>query len=212
MCRICSSLAIAYIEMPDENTVISANEIALKPRVFSSKRSRRYSGHRARARAVVERHHEDAEEDHRRNRADPVEVAGRDAVLRARRRHADDFLRAEVGRDERQPADPRRDRAPRLKERRARRRPLLQRDADAEDEGEVDQHQQPVEPGQGHQNSRWSLVVSLVARDERIVTAFGEESQIDLQAEWSPNFGRPIFDPMRGCRIRRTARSTLTED
>ena len=29
---------------PDENNVISANEIALKPRVFSSKRSRRYSG------------------------------------------------------------------------------------------------------------------------------------------------------------------------
>ena len=36
--------AIAYIEMPDENTVIAANEIALKPRVFSSNRSRRYSG------------------------------------------------------------------------------------------------------------------------------------------------------------------------
>ena len=30
--------------MPDENTVITANEIALKPRVFSSKRSLRYSG------------------------------------------------------------------------------------------------------------------------------------------------------------------------
>ena len=44
MCRICSSLAIAYIEMPDENSVIRANEMALKPRVFSSKRSRRYSG------------------------------------------------------------------------------------------------------------------------------------------------------------------------
>ena len=36
--------AIAYIEMPDENTVIAANEIALSPRVFSSKRSFRYSG------------------------------------------------------------------------------------------------------------------------------------------------------------------------
>ena len=44
MCRICSSFAIAYIEMPEENTVISAKEIALNPRVFSSKRSRRYSG------------------------------------------------------------------------------------------------------------------------------------------------------------------------
>ncbi len=43
-CRICSSFAIAYIEMPDENTVIKANETALKARVFSSNRSRRYSG------------------------------------------------------------------------------------------------------------------------------------------------------------------------
>ena len=35
---------MAYIEMPDENTVISANENALKARVFSSNRRRRYSG------------------------------------------------------------------------------------------------------------------------------------------------------------------------
>ena len=41
-CR--SSLASAYIEMPEENTVITAKERALKPRVFSSKRSLRYSG------------------------------------------------------------------------------------------------------------------------------------------------------------------------
>ena len=39
-----SSLARAYIEMPDEKTVITANVIALRPRVFSSKRSLRYSG------------------------------------------------------------------------------------------------------------------------------------------------------------------------
>ncbi len=39
-----SSLARAYIEMPEERTVISAKLIALKPRVFSSNRSRRYSG------------------------------------------------------------------------------------------------------------------------------------------------------------------------
>ena len=30
--------------MPEEKTVMTANEIALKPRVFSSKRSFRYSG------------------------------------------------------------------------------------------------------------------------------------------------------------------------
>ena len=34
----------AYIEMPEESTVIAANVSALKPRVFSSKRSFRYSG------------------------------------------------------------------------------------------------------------------------------------------------------------------------
>ena len=50
--------------------------------------------HRARLRAVVERHHEDADEHHRRDRADPVEMAGHDAVLGARGRHADDLLRA----------------------------------------------------------------------------------------------------------------------
>ena len=35
---------MAYIEMPDEKTVITANEMALSARVFSSKRSRRNSG------------------------------------------------------------------------------------------------------------------------------------------------------------------------
>ena len=39
-----SSLASAYMEIPLEKTVITAKEIALNPRVFSSKRSLRYSG------------------------------------------------------------------------------------------------------------------------------------------------------------------------
>jgi hypothetical protein len=39
-----SSFASANIEMPEENTVITAKESALKVRVFSSKRSLRYSG------------------------------------------------------------------------------------------------------------------------------------------------------------------------
>jgi len=38
------SRPIAYMLMPDENSVMTANEIALRPRVFSSKRRRRYSG------------------------------------------------------------------------------------------------------------------------------------------------------------------------
>ncbi len=35
---------MAYIETPEENTVITAKETALRVRVFSSNRSRRYSG------------------------------------------------------------------------------------------------------------------------------------------------------------------------
>ena len=35
---------MAYMEMPEENTVITAKEMALKARVFSSKRSRKSSG------------------------------------------------------------------------------------------------------------------------------------------------------------------------
>jgi hypothetical protein len=37
-------LASAYIEIPEDSTVMPAKVIALKPRVFSSKRSLRYSG------------------------------------------------------------------------------------------------------------------------------------------------------------------------
>src|ERR1035441_2387370 len=40
----CSRRPSAYIEMPDENTVMTANASALSARVFSSKRSLRYSG------------------------------------------------------------------------------------------------------------------------------------------------------------------------
>jgi hypothetical protein len=39
-----SSAPIAYMLMPEENTVITAKVSALKPRVFSSNRSFRYSG------------------------------------------------------------------------------------------------------------------------------------------------------------------------
>jgi hypothetical protein len=61
--------------------------------------------------AVVERHHHEPEEDHRRDRADPVVVHRVGAELRAVRRHAEDLERAEVRRDEREARDPRRQRA-----------------------------------------------------------------------------------------------------
>jgi hypothetical protein len=62
--------------------------------------------HAAHLRAVVERHHDDAEEHHRRHRADPVIVDGHRAVLRAVGRHADDLQGAQVGRYERQAGHP----------------------------------------------------------------------------------------------------------
>ena len=49
-------------------------------------------------RAVVKGHHEDGQEDHRRNRPDPVEVAGCNAVLGTTGRHPDQFKRTEIGR------------------------------------------------------------------------------------------------------------------
>ena len=39
-----NSRPITYIEIPDENSVITANDTAFSARVFSSNRRRRYSG------------------------------------------------------------------------------------------------------------------------------------------------------------------------
>ena len=63
-------------------------------------------GDGAGAAAVVEGHHEDADEDHGRDGAHPVEVGGHDAVLGAAAGHADQFLRAEIGRQEGEAGDP----------------------------------------------------------------------------------------------------------
>ncbi len=106
--------------------------------------------HRPRLRPVVERHHEDADEAHRRDRADPVKVAGDDAVLGARSAHPDHLLRAQVGRDKRQPAHPGRDRPPRQKEVVRGAHVALQREPDAQNEDEIDQHDQPVDIGKVH--------------------------------------------------------------
>ncbi len=73
-------------------------------------------GGRAGLGAVVEGHHEDADEDHGRDGAQPIEVRRGDAVLGARGAHADDFLSPQVGRDEGQAADPGGDRPTREEE------------------------------------------------------------------------------------------------
>jgi hypothetical protein len=69
-------------------------------------------GYRANLGAVVERQHHDAEEDHRRHRAQPVVMHRRHAVLSAVGGLPEDLERAQVGGDEGQPRDPGRQRAP----------------------------------------------------------------------------------------------------
>ena len=116
MCKIWISFAMAYIEMPEEKTVMTAKDMALRPAGLLVEPQPQVLGHRARPRAVVKRHHEHADEHHGGNRADPVKMAGGDAILGAGGGHADDFLRAQIRGDKCQPADPGRKRTAREKE------------------------------------------------------------------------------------------------
>ena len=105
-------------------------------------------------RAVVERHHEDADEHHRRDRADPVEVAGHDPVLGPRGGHADDFLGAEVRRDEGQTADPGRNRPARQEEVAAGLHVASQRPPDAQHKHEIHRQNQVVDRGESNAEMR----------------------------------------------------------
>ena len=101
--------------------------------------------HRPHLGAVVERHHHDTEEQHRRDGADPEVVHGRDAEVGAVGRHAHDLDGAQVGGDERQARDPRRQRAPRQEEVQRLRHLALGQEADAQHEAEVDDEDQVVD-------------------------------------------------------------------
>ena len=102
-------------------------------------------GDRAHLGAVVERHHDDAEEEHRRDRADPEVVHGRQADLGAGGGHAHDLDGPEVGRHEGQPGDPGRQRATREEEVDRVRDPPTGHQPDREDESEVDRDDQVVD-------------------------------------------------------------------
>ena len=102
--------------------------------------------HAAHLGAVVERHHHQAEEDHGRDRADPVVVDRRDAVLGTVGRHAEHLGRTEVGGDERQPGDPGGQRAPRQEVVETALDVSLRREPDAEYDGEVRQDNRVVDP------------------------------------------------------------------
>ncbi len=86
-------------------------------------------GHGPDPAAVVEGHHEDAQEGHGQDGADPVEVDGGDAVLGRVGHHADDLEGAQVGREEGQAGDPAREGAAGEEEVLARLHVLLERDS-----------------------------------------------------------------------------------
>ena len=113
------------------------------------------------------------DEHHGRDGPDPVEVARHHAVLGARGRHADHFLGAQVGREERQPGDPGGDRAAREEEVLAAPDVSPQDPADAEHEGEIDDQDRVVDRAEldlVHGRKQWRLnraPASAVARRAR---------------------------------------------
>ena len=96
--------------------------------------------------AVVEGHHDQAEEDHRRDRADPEVVEGRQAVLGPVGGHAHDLHGAQVGRDEGDAGDPGGQRAPGGEELVGGGRLAPGHESHADDEGEVDDDREVVVP------------------------------------------------------------------
>ena len=100
---------------------------------------------RADLRAVVERHHHDAEEQHRRDGAHPEVVHGRQPELRTRGRHPHDLDGPQVGRDEGQPRHPGGERAAREEEVEGVRDATTGHPADREHEPEVDEDDQVVD-------------------------------------------------------------------
>ena len=130
-----------YGSPTDEQLLSLASIVEAEAKVF---------GDGAGLRSVIERHHEDADEDHGGDGADPVEVAGDDAVLGARGSHADDFLGAEVGGDEGEAADPGWDGTAGEEKIIAGAHVALEGEADAQHKDKVDQHDEPVDDGKSH--------------------------------------------------------------
>ena len=106
-------------------------------------------GHRAHLGAVVEGHHDQTQEDHGRDRADPEVVEGRHAVLGAVGRHSHDLDGAEVRRDEGDTRHPGRQGAARGEDAIGCGRLGAGDEPDADDEGEVDRDGDVVVPACG---------------------------------------------------------------
>ena len=114
--------------------------------------------------AVIKRHHEDAHEEHGGNGADPIEVGRHDAILGAGSRHADEFLRAEIGRDEGEAGDPDRDGAPGEQKVATGRDFLTQHPTDADHKGEVRGQYDVVDGSEVHRDFRLRTPESIIGR------------------------------------------------
>jgi hypothetical protein len=111
-------------------------------------------GHAARPRAVIERHHEDPDEHHRGNGANPVKVARQQAVLGAACSHPDHFLGAEVRRKERQSADPGRNRSARQQKVVSAGNSSAEDEPHRQHEDDVDHQKDHVERSESHLSSQ----------------------------------------------------------
>ena len=132
-----------------ENRHGSKGDGVERPRLFVKAQSQ-ILGYRTRPRAVIKRHHENAYKHHGGNGADPVEMAGGNAVLGARSRHANHFLRAQVGRQESQTTNPCGNRTASQKKICAGASLPFKHHSDAQHKDEIYCHDDPVNAGQLH--------------------------------------------------------------
>ncbi len=139
------TMAIEYILMPLIRTVMKAKLTAESSAGAVAVAQMQVAGDGVGLRDVVEGHHDDAEEEHRGDGADPVPVRGEDAVLIGRAGPAHQFERAEVGGDEAEAGDPGGHFAAGHEELFAGVGGALQVEADEDDDGEVDRDDEDVD-------------------------------------------------------------------
>ena len=110
--------------------------------------------HAAQPGYVVEPHHENSEENHRRDGAGPIPMVRHHPVLRAHRDHADNLERAEIGGHERQPRNPGWQRTAREKEVLGCFHPVLEPIANADDEENVCEQDGEIDGGEMHEGDQ----------------------------------------------------------
>ena len=143
--------AMAYMLMPLIRTVMKANEIEEMAWRALSEAQLQIARDGMRLADVVEGHHHQREEEHRGDGADPVPVRGEDSVLVGIARPAHQFERPEVGRQKREARDPGGHLAPGHEEVFTGVGLLLQVEANAQHQGEVEDDDDQIDWRKMHQ-------------------------------------------------------------